>query len=174
MLATPGGATKHNLAALTNPRELQATPPPVKPVSMTDFQVRCTVPRAACPCERQFQSVRPVPRSGPPIRPTKDALLLPERYQSRQAPSSPMCSCRTQKRPTFPGYSCSNGVARIWLAGVPVVSHLRPWRDTLFVCGGAERHRDNKRSSHFSTQGETLPPTRSANANNALRASPTG
>ena len=35
-------------------------------------------------------------------------------------------------------------------------------------------HYDNKRSSHFSTKGETLPPTKSANANNALRASPTG
>jgi len=31
-----------------------------------------------------------------------------------------------------------------------------------------------KRSSHFSTQDETLPPTRPANANSALRASPTG
>jgi hypothetical protein len=37
-----------------------------------------------------------------------------------------------------------------------------------------QHHRDIKRSSHFSTKGETLPPTRSANANKALRASPTG
>lgn len=38
---------------------------------------------------------------------------------------------------------------------------------------GATNH-DNKASSHFSTTAETLPPTRSANVNNVLRASPTG
>ena len=49
-------------------------------------------------------------------------------------------------------------------------AHQAGWR------GAPSRrpHHDNKRSSHFSTKGETLPPTKPANANNALRASPTG
>jgi hypothetical protein len=38
----------------------------------------------------------------------------------------------------------------------------------------ARAPQDNKLSPHFSTRGETFPPTRSANANNALRASPSG
>src|SRR5580704_18913915 len=45
-------------------------------------------------------------------------------------------------------------------------AHQAGWR------GAPSRrpHHDNKRSSHFSTKGETLPSTKPANANNALRA----
>ena len=56
------------------------------------------------------------------------------------------------------------------LSGAKMNNHCSP--DYAKASFPPPAPQDNKRSSHFSTRGETLPPTKSANANNALRASP--